>query len=79
MSEVKQAAGAVKFFNDEKGFGFCESNVGTDVFIHINDLRRCGIQGEVKKGDKFTFDVVPVEGKAPKAANIKRADAPITM
>lgn len=68
----KRAVGEVKFYNDEKGYGFLTSNAGTDVFLHINDLRRCGVDGEVKKGDKFEFEIVPVEGKAPKAAAIKR-------
>lgn len=73
MSDTKRAKGEVKFYNDEKGFGFLKSDeAGTDVFIHINDLRRCGIDGTPKQGDKFEFEIVPVPGKAPKAANISR-------
>jgi hypothetical protein len=31
--------GKVKFFNEEKGFGFIESETGEDIFVHISGLR----------------------------------------
>lgn len=63
--------GEVKFFNSLKGFGFCRRDGRRDVFLHINELRRSGINEEVKPGDVLEFDVVAVPLKGPKAANVK--------
>jgi CspA family cold shock protein len=66
--------GVVKFFNSNKGFGFCSMDGGGgDVFIHNNALKRSGIESGVNQGDRLEFDVIEVDGKAPKAENIKRA------
>ncbi len=46
--------GTVKFFNDEKGFGFISpENGGQDVFVHVSALRG----GSLREGDKVSFDV----------------------
>ena len=69
----ERSQGIVKFFNEEKGFGFCRrENGASDVFVHANALKRSGItDGRVKVGDKLEFDVESVEGKGPKASAIK--------
>lgn len=65
--------GVVKFFNGEKGFGFCSrANGKLDVFVHANELKRSGVVGTLEKGDNLEFDVVPVDGKGPKATAIRR-------
>lgn len=44
--------GRVKWFNDQKGFGFLEpENGNSDVFVHVSN-----IQGEIREGDKVEFD-----------------------
>ncbi len=47
--------GTVKFFNDDKGFGFITpENGGQDVFVHMSALQR----GEsLREGDKVSFEV----------------------
>jgi CspA family cold shock protein len=48
--------GTVKFYNDQKGFGFiAPDNGGADAFVHATALERAGIQG-LTEGDKVSFD-----------------------
>ncbi len=49
------ATGTVKFFNDDKAFGFVTpDNGGTDVFVHMSALQR---GGSLREGDKVSFEV----------------------
>ena len=48
--------GTVKFYNDEKGFGFIQpDDGGKDVFVHVTALERAGLRGLVE-GQKVSFD-----------------------
>lgn len=48
--------GTVKFYNDQKGFGFIQpDNGGKDVFVHATALERAGIHG-LSEGQKVSFD-----------------------
>ena len=48
--------GIVKFYNDQKGFGFIQpDNGGKDVFVHATALERAGMRGLVE-GQKVAFD-----------------------
>ena len=48
--------GTVKFYNEQKGFGFIEPEDGsTDVFVHATALERAGISRLVE-GQKVSFD-----------------------
>jgi CspA family cold shock protein len=48
--------GTVKFYNDQKGFGFIQPDNGEkDVFVHATALERAGIQG-LREGQKVKFD-----------------------
>ena len=48
--------GTVKFYNDQKGFGFIEPEDGSkDVFVHATALERAGISGLVE-GQKVSFE-----------------------
>lgn len=57
--------GKVKWFNDAKGFGFIESENGTDVFVHHTGINASGFKS-LKEGDSVTFDTE--EGKKGLAA-----------
>ena len=47
--------GTVKFFNQDKGFGFITpENGGGDVFVHISALQH---GGSLQEGQKVTFEV----------------------
>ena len=38
------AVGTVKWFNDSKGFGFFESESGTDLFVHFSEIQGDGFK-----------------------------------
>ena len=47
--------GVVKFYNDQKGFGFIQPDNGEkDVFVHAAALERAGING-LREGQKVNF------------------------
>lgn len=49
--------GTVKWFNDQKGFGFIEAaNGGNDVFVHITAVQKAGMQS-LREGQKISFEV----------------------
>ncbi len=49
--------GTVKFYNDQKGYGFIQpDNGGKDVFVHATALERAGMRGLVE-GQKISYDV----------------------
>jgi CspA family cold shock protein len=48
--------GTVKFYNDQKGFGFIQPDNGEkDVFVHATALERAGMSG-LREGQKVKFD-----------------------
>ena len=50
--------GTVKWFNNQKGFGFIESaSGGPDVFVHISAVERAGLS-TLNEGQKISFDIV---------------------
>lgn len=57
--------GTVKFFNDQKGFGFIQpDDGGPDMFVHVTALERCGMLS-LSEGQKVTYTtaVDPRKGK----------------
>ncbi|MBT5030841.1 MAG: cold-shock protein [Proteobacteria bacterium] len=65
---MSQVDGTVKWFNDEKGFGFIEQEGGKDVFVHFSAIISEG-RKSLMDGQKVTMDVVQGE-KGPQAENV---------
>jgi len=60
--------GVVKFFNNEKGFGFIEQEDGDDLFVHHTQ-----VEGVIEDGDSVEFEVG--EGpKGPNAINVSKSE-----
>ena len=59
--------GTVKFFSDQKGYGFIEPDNGQkDVFVHISALERAGISG-LQDGQKVRFET-EIDSRSGKTA-----------
>ena len=51
------ATGTVKWFNEQKGYGFIQpDNGGKDVFVHISAAERAGLRG-LAEGQKISYEV----------------------
>ncbi|MFJ7972531.1 cold-shock protein [Psychrobacillus sp. NPDC096389] len=60
--------GKVKWFNNEKGYGFIEYNDGEDVFVHFTGIQGDGFRA-LEEGQEVMFEIV--EGnRGPQAANV---------
>jgi len=67
MSEMK--SGTVKWFNDQKGYGFLETD-GPDVFVHHSAIQGEGYKS-LTEGDRVEFSV-EAGPKGPAAANVRK-------
>ncbi|MEH7457974.1 cold-shock protein CspD [Bacillus sp. JJ1127] len=60
--------GKVKWFNNEKGFGFIEMEGADDIFVHFTAIQGDGYKA-LEEGQEVSFDIV--EGnRGPQAANV---------
>lgn len=60
--------GTVKWFSNEKGYGFIQYNDEEDVFVHFTGIEMEGFK-TLKEGQSVTFDIV--EGtRGPQATNV---------
>ena len=60
--------GIVKWFSDQKGFGFIEQEDGPDVFVHHSGINSTGFR-TLHEGDRVTFTVEQGK-KGPAAVNV---------
>lgn len=71
---MARTTGTVKWFSQEKGFGFIEQEGGPDVFVHHSVIQGSGFK-TLNEGERVEFDVIE-EPKGLKAQNVVRLDAP---
>jgi CspA family cold shock protein len=51
------STGTVKWFNDQKGYGFIQpDDGGKDVFVHISAVQRSGLNG-LAEGQKISYEL----------------------
>jgi len=64
------AEGTVKWFSDQKGYGFIEQDDGGDLFVHHSSINMAGFK-TLNEGDRVSFEVG--EGtKGPAAQNVTK-------
>ena len=62
--------GTVKWFNNQKGYGFiCDEN-GKDLFVHYSGLNMEGFK-TLAEGQEVEFDIIEGE-KGPQAVNVTK-------
>ena len=62
--------GTVKWFNNQKGYGFISDEAGNDVFVHYSGLNMDGFKS-LEEGQEEEYDVT--EGaKGPQAVNVTK-------
>lgn len=67
--EVLMSTGTVKWFNNEKGFGFITVEGAKDIFVHYTSILGNGFKS-LEEGCKVSFDVVRGE-RGEQAANVR--------
>ena len=64
-------AGTVKWFNQEKGYGFISANDGQDVFVHHSQVKEKGTDKDLHEGENVSFSIGEGE-KGPMAINVQK-------
>ena len=65
------AFGTVKWFNESKGYGFIESDEGSDLFVHFSEIQMDGYK-TLNEGQRVEFEVT--EGrKGPQPSKVRAA------
>ncbi|HJF19291.1 MAG TPA: cold-shock protein [Enterococcus columbae] len=60
--------GKVKWFNNDKGFGFITTDAGNDVFVHFSAIQSEGFK-TLEEGQEVSFTVVEGQ-RGPQAADV---------
>jgi len=73
MSEVY--TGTVKWFSDQKGYGFIAREGGEDVFVHHSAIQEPGFR-TLQEGERVEFTIEQGQ-KGPAAANVRKASVSV--
>ena len=62
--------GTVKWFNNQKGYGFISDEAGNDVFVHFSAIQGEGFK-TLDEGQKVSFEITQ-GSKGPQASNVEK-------
>lgn len=63
--------GTVKWFDNERGYGFISGNDGRDVYVHLKQVKEKTNDRDLHEGEEVKFDMVEKE-KGPMAINVQK-------
>lgn len=63
--------GIVKWFDNERGYGFISANDGNDIFLHHSQVKEKGHDKDVHEGEQVSFDIIQ-DQKGPSAINVQK-------
>jgi CspA family cold shock protein len=66
---ISVATGTVKFFNEQKGYGFISREQGDDVFVHFSAIQGTGFK-TLQEGQRVEFEVARGK-KGEEAQNVR--------
>ena len=64
--------GTVKWFNNQKGYGFISDSEGNDVFVHYSGINSDGFKS-LDEGQEVEYDVIQVQ-KGPQDVNVTKVN-----
>jgi CspA family cold shock protein len=64
------AEGIVKWFSEQKGYGFIQQEEGRDIFVHYSSIEMAGFK-TLAEGERVSFDVEESD-RGPVAKNVQR-------
>ena len=67
--EDAMAEGTVKWFSDQKGYGFIEQDDGQDLFVHHTGINAAGFKS-LTEGQRVRFEI-ETSPRGPKAKNVE--------
>lgn len=68
---MSSTTGIVKWFNQEKGYGFISCDNGNDVFVHFSNVKEEGNNKDLHEGESVSFDITEGQ-KGPMAINVQK-------
>lgn len=63
--------GIVKWYDQEKGYGFISCNEGNDAFVHHSQIKEKGPNKDLHEGESVSFDIENND-KGPMAVNVHK-------
>ena len=67
----KMAQGTVKWFSNEKNYGFISPEEGEDLFVHFSEIKMDGFK-TLSEGEKVSFEAGPGKDGKIQAINVER-------
>jgi CspA family cold shock protein len=72
MGDFVMELGVVKWFNDNKGFGFIQQDPkDPDIFVHYSAIDQQGYKS-LKEGDRVEFELSDKPTKGPSASYVRK-------
>ncbi|MGG7176852.1 cold-shock protein [Clostridium paraputrificum] len=68
---MSSTTGIVKWFSQEKGYGFISCDEGNDIFVHHSQIKDKGPDKDLHEGQSVTFSIENSE-KGPMAINVQK-------